>query len=257
MTSLIGVVSGIIGIVMAFLLKAVQHLSYGHSPLKIISNETFLQIVYGASPTKRFMILSLAGVIAGYGWWALRYYSKPIVSVDDAVKMNKPIPILTTIINAFLQIVTIGMGSPLGRERAPREVGVLFAKWVANKTRLSASETKIMLACGAGAAFAAIYNVPLAGSLYVLEVLMCTMSWSALLPAFASSTIAVLTSWLGLGNVTIYHLADHNLNYPLLLWSTLSGPIYGFFAYWFIRAINHAKKRVYEDLSGFCILAPN
>jgi H+/Cl- antiporter ClcA len=227
---------------MALLLKAVQHFSYGLSPFDVVSHESFLQLVYQASPMRRIMVLTLAGFIAGFGWWAVHRYGKGLVSIANAVKTNTRMPRWTTIFNGLLQIITIGMGSPLGRERAPREFGVVCAQWISAKAGLSTQDTKIMVACGAGAAFGAIYNVPLAGALYVMEVLVFTMNWTVLLPAFASSAIAVLISWIGLGNVLQYHVAHEHFSQLLLLWAGLTGPIFGITAYWFIRLANQASN---------------
>jgi chloride channel protein, CIC family len=246
-TIVIGIVSGSIGMFLVLLLKAIQHLSYGHSPLEIISHKTFLEIVYAASPLRRLVVLSVCGLIAGCGWWALHAYGKSLVSIASAVTMNKTMPRVTTIIHALLQIITVGMGSPLGRERAPREVGVVFAKWLSVKARLSTRDTKIMVACGAGAAFGAIYNVPFAGALYVLEVLLFTMNWSVLIPAIASSVIAVLISWIGLGTASQYHLVNHDFSQDILFFSALTGPIFGVFAYWFMRFANHASNAAPVD----------
>jgi hypothetical protein len=60
------------------------------------------------------------------------------VSISAAVKdPGKPMPGITTLIHALLQIITVAMGSPLGREVAPREVGSLFAGGVARYLRLT------------------------------------------------------------------------------------------------------------------------
>lgn len=58
-------------------------------------------------------------------------------------------PAGTTTIHALLQIVTVALGSPLGREVAPREMGALGAGMVARKLGLMADETRTLVACGA------------------------------------------------------------------------------------------------------------
>jgi H+/Cl- antiporter ClcA len=46
------------------------------------------------------------------------------VSISTAVSNpDKPMPPLTTLVHILLQIITVAMGSPLGREVAPREAG--------------------------------------------------------------------------------------------------------------------------------------
>jgi len=46
------------------------------------------------------------------------------------------------------------------------------------------------VACGAGAGLAAVYNVPLSGALFTLEVLLCSARPRHVVPAALSSAVA-------------------------------------------------------------------
>ena len=246
-TILVGIGSGLLGTLLAFLLHGIQHLAYGYSPNAIISNESFLEGLRASSAERRVMILILCGLIAGIGWWALYRYGKPLVSIVEAVKTGKVMPWGATTIHVLLQIVTIALGSPLGREVAPREMGAIFAYRISSKMGLNKREAQVMLACGAGAGLAAVYNVPLGGALFVLEVLLGTFHWSVLLPALATSVIAVVVSWIGLGNAPLYHIPHLTINASLVTWSIITGPIFGLAAYGFIEIANAARKRALHD----------
>ncbi|WP_233436889.1 chloride channel protein [Legionella adelaidensis] len=243
---ILGVIVGLIGIVLTYVLHAVQHLAYGYSIHQMISNETFLQGVLNASPLRRLCVLALCGIIASLGWWLLARFASPIVSVAEAVK-TRTMPVITTIVHAFLQIITIALGSPLGREAAPREMGALAAIQWEKKIGLSNKQTKILLACAAGGGLAAVYNVPLSGATYVLEVLLLTLSWEAVIPALVISTIAVVVSWIGLGNKPLYYFSTYHINYSLIIWSILTGPFFGAVAYFFIKATTEARKNAPQD----------
>ena len=243
----VGVGSGILGMSLALLLHYIQHLAYGYSLNSIISSESFLHGVSASTPERRLVILVVCGLIAGLGWWLLYNFGKPLVSITDALKSDKKMPVKSTIIHALIQIITIALGSPLGREVAPRELGSLFAAWVSEKAGLTIKETKIMIACGAGAGLAAVYNVPLGGAIFTLEVLYCTYSWSLLIPALISSAIATLISWSGLGIESIYQVADLRLSSSIMAWAILTSPIFGFAAYWFIRIANIQRSKALHD----------
>jgi H+/Cl- antiporter ClcA len=242
-TIAVGISSGFLGMFLALLLHYIQHIAYGYSPLHIISNESFLEGVSASSAERRICILIICGLIAGLGWAALYRFGKPLVSIAEAIKTQKTMPMLATSLHALLQIVTIALGSPLGREVAPREISSVFATWIATKSGLTSDETRIMLACGAGAGLAAVYNVPLGGAVFVLEVLLCTFSWSIVLPALTTSAIAVVVSWWGLGNSPLYHIPDLKLSYSLVTWSIVTGPVFGITAFWFIKIANAQRKK--------------
>src|ERR1700684_2202648 len=65
-------------------------------------------------------------------------------------------PFLPTVIHDVLQIVTVALGSPLGREVAPRELSAVLATWLSERAPLTPQDRRIMIACGAGAGLAAV-----------------------------------------------------------------------------------------------------
>jgi len=242
-TVAVGIASGIAGMALGLLLRVVQHISYGYDLHRVVGGggETFLQGVTAASPLRRLLVLCVCGAVAGIGWSLLRRFGSPLVPIRKAIRQDGPrMPFLATTIHAFLQIVTVGLGSPLGREVAPRELGAVLATWLSENACLSAETSRIMIACGAGAGLAAVYNVPLGGTLFTLEVLLGTFRFSALVPALATSVIATAVAWLGLGNVPQYTLPPVAISPSLIVWSIMMGPVFGLAAYLFVRVTEAA-----------------
>lgn len=223
-----GVVAGLGGMGLALLLHLVQHLAYGYSLHSLVGGESFLEGVAAAPPLRRIAVLLLAGLVAGLGWWAVHRFGRPLVSIKAAVGKDAPaMPLGTTGAHALLQIVTVALGSPLGREVAPREVGAMLAGWCGRRLGLSGEDTRILIACGAGAGLAAVYNVPLAGAVFVLEVLLKTLQPRILAMALATSVIATVVAWIGLGDVPQYQLGTMPVGGGLILWACLMGPVAG------------------------------
>ncbi len=234
-TIISGVISGSVGILLIFLLRTVQHIAYGYGYLYTFGPENFLEGVSAASPSRRVFVLTLCGLFAGFGWWVIYRFGKPLVSISDAMAQNKRIPMIT-IAHALLQIITVALGSPLGRETAPREIAATCICWLAKKTGLSEAESKIMIACSAGAGLAAVYNVPLGGALFSVEVLLLgDFRFATIIPAIIISAIATAISWIGLGDGYQYQVSSFSVTYSLIFWSILVGPIIGVFAHWFNR----------------------
>lgn len=245
---LTGVIAGLVGLLLSLLLHIVQRLAFGYNLQQFFSNESFLDVVRSSDPLRRVIALAVCGLVVGIGWWALYRYGKKLVSISQAVKANPPkMPILTTWANDILQIVSVGLGSPLGRELAPREASASLTGWLAQKLGLTIPDAQVMLACGAGAGLAAVYNIPLAGALFTLEVLLVTFRWTCVVPALFTSTLAAVIAWSGLGNAHQYHVGDITLSYSLVIWAVLVGPIIGCAAYYFVQATSAAQNKAPKD----------
>ncbi|VWC13302.1 chloride channel protein [Burkholderia aenigmatica] len=247
-TILTGVGAGLGGMLLALLLHAIQHVAYGYSVAHVIGTESFLTGVTGADPLRRLVVLTVCGIVAGGGWWALYRYGRPLVSIRRAVRAADPrMPFVSTTVHALLQIVTVALGSPLGREVAPREIGSLLAGRLAHRAGLTPDDCRLMVACGAGAGLAAVYNVPLGGAIFVLEVLLGTFELRALVVAVATSAIAAAVAWIGLGNEHQYTVPPFVLSTPLVAWSIVCGPLFGFAAYGFVRLTTRARANAPKD----------
>ncbi len=257
-TILVGIGAGFGGLCLSLLLHVVQHLAYGYSEGRVIGPETFREGVGAASRERRLIVLSLCGLLAGLGWWALDRYGSRRVDITKAVKEDDArIPLGTTLVHALLQIVTVALGSPLGREVAPREVGAVFASWLSRRIGLGAAECRVMLACGAGAGLAAVYNVPLAGGVFTLEVLLATFALPALLPALTTSVIAAVVAWIGLGDELQYRVPAFAVDASLIAWSVVAGPLIGVAAYGFRRIGGLARSPWHLagwQRAGLCIV---
>jgi len=243
-TVITGVVAGLGGMALALLLHWIQHLAFGYSLDRIISHETFLQGVSAASPLRRVGALTLCGLVAGCGWWLLYRFGRPLVSIKKAVSLDDPsMPVFSTVVHALLQIVTVALGSPLGREVAPREIGAAFAGWLTRGSVLSSRQRRVLVACGAGAGLAAVYNVPLAGALFSMEVLLGSFEWSVAVPALLSSTLAAVVAWIGLGNEHQYLVPHWAVTPSLAVWAVVCSPLFGLAAWGFSDLARRARAR--------------
>lgn len=238
-----GIIAGLVGLFLSLLLHVVQHYAFGYNLFEVFSTDNFLEVVNASSPERRVIALGICGLVAGLGWWLLYRYGKKIITIEQAVK-NEPhqMPIFSTLIHGLLQMITVGLGSPLGRELAPREVSASLSGRLAQSMGLSEPDIKIMVACAAGAGLAAVYNVPLAGALFTLEVLLVSARWQCIIPAVFTSTLAAVVAWSGLGDEQQYHVMAMQLSYSLVAWSIVIGPIIGVAAFCFVKVTSAAKK---------------
>jgi H+/Cl- antiporter ClcA len=87
---------------------------------------------------------------------------------------------------------------------------------------------------------AAVYNVPLGGALFALEVLLGTLALPLVLPALATSLIATAVAWIALPTRPTYTITTYNIHASQVVWALLVGPIAGLAAIAWIRLIGRA-----------------
>ena len=258
-TIAVGSIAGASGVLVSLLLRLVQHVAYGYPA----GHVAFVDGVTAAGAHRRLGALCVAGIVAAFGWWALDRYGRARkrsrVSIEQALAADPPrMPIATTLVHATLQIVTVALGSPLGREVAPREVGAAFAGWLSSRSRLALTDARLMVACGAGAGLAAVYNVPFAGALFTMEVLLRSYAWRSLVPAVATAAIATGVSRLCLGNGTQYEVPGFVVDGSLvpgslIAWSLVAGPLLGIAAFAF-RRVAAAMRSTRRDHDAWTIV---
>ncbi|PWJ53547.1 H+/Cl- antiporter ClcA [Quadrisphaera granulorum] len=217
-----GVVAGLAGAALMGVLRLVQHLAYG------LFDHGFGAAVVAADPARRVAAMAAGGLAVGLGWWALQRWTSPVREAEDVVggPLGGRMRLRSTAADAVLQVVAVGAGASLGREGAPRQVGAAAGGWLAARCGLEAQAQRVLLACGAGAGLAAVYDVPLGGALFTLEVLLTTLAPVAVLSAVATSVIAAMVAWpfVGMGHVfTVSHLTSPTAS--LVVAAVVVGPL--------------------------------
>jgi H+/Cl- antiporter ClcA len=233
-TGLVGVAGGVAGIAVFLALQLIQFVAFG------LPFGTHMEAADEPSALLRFLALVAAGVLTAVAWWALRRWGKPIVGVPGAVN-GKRMPSLVTVANAGIQILAVGLGASIGKEVAPRELGAWLAQLVTVRAGLTKRETRILVACGAAAGLAAVYDVPLGGALFAVEVLLGEITFATALPAFATSAIAAFVARLAIPDEVLYHVPDMHMSPSLLVWSIVVGPVLGFAGVGFVKLTNRMQ----------------
>ncbi len=71
-----------------------------------------------------------------------------------------------------LSAVTIGMGGAAGREGPIVQIGAAFGSWLGRLTGFTGDRLRILVACGSAAGISAVFNAPIAGAMFALEVVL-------------------------------------------------------------------------------------
>lgn len=220
---MIGIIAGITGIVLTVSLHTIQHYAFGYG---FYGDVSFREIVEYAQPWRRLVILIVCGAVAGIGWTLIHRYGSRLVSIKTAVDdPQQQMPFITTIIHGFLQIITIALGSPLGRETAPREISTAFAAKLMQICPADEHRRRLLLSCAAGAGLAAVYNIPIASVVFILETLLCDWSIYSVGAAALCCGTSVYVMRLGLGDLVQYPLMQVGFNDTLIVWAVIAGPV--------------------------------
>ncbi len=247
----VGVVTGIGASALMALLGLVERLAFGSG------HGTFLADVRSASDLRRVVVLLLAAVIvaaAGLARWG-RTSAAGATEVSEALWLRSGrLRLAPSLERGVLSIVAVGMGVSLGREAAPQLVGAATASRLSEWARLPTWQRRLLVASGAGAGFAAVYNVPLGGALFALEVLLGTLTLPLVLPALAMSVIATAVAWITLGTAHTYTMPVYGVHAGQLVWAAVLGPVIGIVAVGWVRLI--ARAALLRPRGGARLLAP-
>ena len=209
-TLLLGIGTGLVGIACHYLLEGVQGLAFGQE------TSDLLQQFQEAGGLRRFLVLCVTGCLAAGFWYILQRRHK-ILSIRQQIDLagdRDPAPI-AHLLHAGMQVAIVGAGASVGKEGAPREVGSLLAGRLAKGFSLALKERKVLIACGAGAGLAAVYQVPFASSLFVFETLGLAYHWKNILLVLSSTYLATWVAQPIVGHDAIYHMSPVH-------WSTSS-----------------------------------
>ncbi len=91
-------------------------------------------------------------------------------------------------------VVTIALGGSLGLEAPIVATGASIGSNTAYDFRLSYRDTTLMLACGVASGIAAVFNSPIAGIIFALEVLLFDFNIPFLIPLLISTATATVVS---------------------------------------------------------------
>ena len=197
--------------------------------------------IAGLMPESRLPYLVLPGVGMLLSLLIVRYLVKDnighgVTKVLQAVSKNESkIKRHNCWSSLVTSALTIGFGGSVGAEAPIVYTGAAIGSNLGRYTGMSYRGMTLLLGCGAAGAVAGIFNAPLAGVLFTLEVLLFNLSMSGILPLLLSSVSATLVSYLCLGResqfaATLVAFQLHNVPFYLIL-----GVFCGLFSLYFIR----------------------
>ncbi|MCK5453125.1 MAG: chloride channel protein, partial [Calditrichia bacterium] len=134
--------------------------------------------------------------------------------------------------------ICIGSGGSTGREGPVIQIGASVGSTIGQFLRVNPERMKIFVGCGAAAGIAAVFNAPVAGALFSLEIILGDFGVAQFGPIVIASVVATVVSRWFLGNNPAFEVPEYNLVSPVeLIPYAILGIIAGLVALMFIKTL--------------------
>lgn len=139
--------------------------------------------------------------------------------------------------------ITIGFGGSVGAEAPIVLTGSAIGSNLGRLFRLNSKQMMLLVGCGAAGAVAGIFKAPIAGLVFVLEVLMIDLTMAWLVPLLVSCVTAagVTFALSGWGSVFECHI-DYAFSSMRVPADILLGIVCGLVSLYFTRTMNRLEE---------------
>lgn len=244
-TIILGVIIGAGAGLLTLLLYGVEHVMLGY----VEGSE--LPGPFGVPAVRRAISVTIGLTLAGIIWYFLRNKTTKVPSVKKAVAGER-MPVWQTLVHVVLQIGIVGSGASIGREVAPRELGAMLAQRFCNLFHIEGADgidRRMVVAVAAGAGLGGVYNAPLAGMFFAVEILLVDVTLEKVAFGLGMSAIAAFVAASIKGHHTFYDItAMQPQSTPtLMLFAVLCGAACGVAGAWFRKGSQWAESHQSHD----------
>jgi H+/Cl- antiporter ClcA len=179
----------------------------------------------------------IVGFMAKYGSDKIKGHGIP--EAMEAVLINRSrIQPRVAILKPISAAIAIGTGGPFGAEGPIIQTGGAIGSLIGQVMHTTASERKVLLACGAAAGMSATFNTPIAGVILAIELLLFEFKSRSFIPLVIASTLAtaVHMQLLGAGPMFTVKAMDFGIPHALPFYLVL-GVICGLAAVGFSKLL--------------------
>ncbi|MGC6486805.1 MAG: chloride channel protein [Planctomycetota bacterium] len=141
------------------------------------------------------LVPTLGGLAAGSVLLLLRGDRPPFGVADlvGIVQLRKgALRFRQSLVTIVSSACTIGTGGSIGREGANSQIAATVASIIAKFTRVSSKHRAVLLGCGVAAGMATSYNAPIAGAIFVMEIVLGNFAMDVFAPIVVASVLATI-----------------------------------------------------------------
>ena len=155
----------------------------------------------------------IVGFMAKYGTPKIKGHGIP--EAMEAVLFNRSrIAPRVAILKPISAAIAIGTGGPFGAEGPIIQTGGALGSLIGQFFHTTASERKVLLACGAGAGMSATFNTPIAAVILAIELLLFEFRARSFIPLVIASGLAAAVHMQLLGAGPMFTVANMDFGVP-------------------------------------------
>lgn len=218
------------------------------SGLAAVILKRLIELIQKGMPQKAYVILPAIGMMLAF--LVVRYLvrdnighgvTKVLLSVSRNESKIKPHNMWSSVVTSAL---TIGFGGSVGAEAPIVYTGAALGSNIGQKFALSHRGVTILVGCGAAGAIAGIFQAPLAGVLFTLEILLFNISMESMMPLLLSTVTATVVSSLLLGDSMTFKCSVEAFAMGRIPFYIILGIFCGLVSLYFTRTTLRLEDRI-------------
>ena len=191
----VSILAGIVGILAGIAAEILDRL------IGLVTNVAFYQRLStelvsplgSSSPLLLIFIPAVGGLIIGvmakYGTPLVRGHGIPEAMEAVLVRKSRISP-RVALLKPLSAAISIGSGQPFGAEGPIIQTGAAIGSLLGQTLHTTASERKVLLACGAAAGLTAIFGTPIAAIIFSIEILLFEFRPRSFIPLAIANVVA-------------------------------------------------------------------
>jgi chloride channel protein, CIC family len=240
--AMIGLVSGLACVALRKFFLLLQWCFTGYSGLLSVAAASL-------PPWRRVATPVLGAAVAFLIVWLSRRVGRVDKSIDyvEAVRFDDGhIPLKPVLWRTLSSSFSVASGAAIGREGSMIQFAAGIISFAGRYLRVTVMPLSLQVACGVAAAVTTVYQAPIAGIFFAMEIVLGSFVLSEIPPLITSALAGVLAGWPFLEHGPLFRATGQSgfdlphlwLMFLLAVLIGAFGPVY----YWIVHSMTFAKK---------------
>jgi CIC family chloride channel protein len=236
----VGLLGGLAAVALKFLVRLIEELSHN------IAEHLYYHLAYAFLPA-----LGILLTVAYQHLINRDHIEKGIGTILINIKKNRSnIKINNIYSHLITSSLTVGFGGSSGLEAPIVCMGAAVGSNTGKFFNLSPYEKTVLLAAGASAGIAAVFNSPIAGVLFSLEIIIGEISIPTFIPLLIASATGVVVSKV-LYSGQLFHLVTGGWVFEALPFYVILGLFSGWISVYISKMAGILEKGIFKNLNRY------